>query len=153
MKEVSFSVPVSGVVRINGDSITIIVNKAETNISLTPETRKGKHISLEPGQTLYDIILEVAREVVRKKGFNRFSAPELYQEALDKYPELKRNSFITRVIACTPNHSSYKHYISKRDYLSYLGPGVYTLNDQYKEKQDLFQNVNVQKVKTKEETG
>ena len=132
MKEVPFSVPVSGVVRINGDSITIIVNKAETNISLTPENQKGKHISLEPGQTLYDVILEVSREVVRKKGFNRFSAPELYQEALVKYPELKRNSFITRVIACTPNHSSYKHYISKRDYLSYIGPGLYELNDEYR---------------------
>jgi len=132
MKEVPFSVPVSGVVRINGDSITIIVNKAETNISLAPETQKGKHISLGPGQTLYDVILEVAREVVRKKGFNRFSAPELYHEALDKYPELKRNSFITRVIACTPNHSSYKHYISKRDYLSYIGPGLYKLNDEYR---------------------
>jgi len=132
MKEVPFSVPVSGVVRISGDSITIIVNKAETNISLTPENQKGKHISLEPGQTLYDVILEVAREVVRKKGFNRFSAPELYQEALVKYPELKRNSFITRVIACTPNHSSYKHYVSKRDYLSYIGPGLYELNDEYR---------------------
>ena len=132
MKEIPFSVPVSGVVRINGDSITIIVNKAETNISLTPENQKGKHISLEPGQTLYDVILEVAREVVRKKGFNRFSAPELYQEALVKYPELKRNSFITRVIACTPNHSSYKHYVSKRDYLSYIGPGLYGLNDEYR---------------------
>ncbi len=132
MKEVPFSVPVSGVVRINGNSITIIVNKAETNISLTPETQKGKYISLEPGQTLYDVILEVAREVVRKKGFNRFSAPELYQEALDKYPGLKRNSFITRIIACTPNHSSYKHYVSKRNYLSHIGPGLYKLNDEYK---------------------
>jgi len=132
MKEVPFSVPVSGVVRINGNSITIVVNKAETNISLTPETQKGKYISLEPGQTLYDVILEVAREVVRKKGFNRFSGPELYQEALDKYPELKRNSFITRIIACTPNHSSYKHYVSNRDYLSYIGPGLYKLNDEYK---------------------
>ncbi|MBA7633623.1 hypothetical protein ES703_41194 [subsurface metagenome] len=132
MKEVPFSIPVSGIVRINGDSITIIVNKAETNISLTPETQKGKHISLEPGQTLYDVILGVAREVVRKKGFNRFSAPELYQEALDKYPELKRNSFITRVIACTPDHSSYKHYTSKRDYFSHIGPGLYKLNDEYR---------------------
>ena len=132
MKEVPFSIPVSGMVRINGDSITIIVNKAETNISLTPETQKGKHICLEPGQTLYDVILGVAREVVRKKGFNRFSAPELYQEALDKYPELKRNSFITRVIACTPDHSSYKHYTSKRDYFSHIGPGLYKLNDEYR---------------------
>ena len=64
---------------------------------------------------------------------------------------IKKNSFMARIIACAPNHNSYKHHASKRDYLSYLGPGAYTLNDQYKEKQDLFQNVNVQKVNTKEE--
>ena len=138
MKEVPFSVPVSGVVRINGNSITIIVNKAETHITLTPETQKGKHVSLEPGQTLYDIILEAAREVVREKGVNRFSAPELYHEALDRYPDLKRNSLVTRVIACTPNHRSYKHYTSHRDYFHRIGPGLYELNEKYKVTKDLF---------------
>ncbi len=131
MKEVPFSIPVSGVVRIDGDSIIVVVNKAETNISLTPETRVGKHVSLEPGKTMYDIILEAAREVIKKKGVNQFSAPELYHEALEKYPELRRNSFMTRVIACTPNHSSYRHYTSNRDYFSYIGPGLYWLNDRY----------------------
>lgn len=131
MREIPFSIPVSGVVRIDGDSVTIIVNKAETNISLWTEARPGKRISLEPGKTMYDIILEIAREVIQRKGFNRFSAPELYYEALEKYPELKRNSFMSRVIACAPNHSSYKHYTSKRDYFSYIGPGLYRLNDEY----------------------
>ena len=131
MKEVPFSIPVSGVVRINEDSVIIIVNKTETNISLSPVPPSGKRISLEPGKTMFDIILEAARGVVRKKGVNRFSPPELYQEAQRKYPQLKRNSFMARVIACTPNHSSYKHHVSRRDYLSYIGPGLYWLNDRY----------------------
>lgn len=71
-----------------------------------------------------------------------------YVIASEEHPELKRNSFIARVIACTPDHSSYKHHTSKRDYFSYIGPGLYRLNDKYKEKQGLFQNINV-----KERTG
>jgi len=132
MKEVAFSIPVTGVVRIDGDTVTIIVNKAETDISLTPIPPKGKHISLEPGMTIYDVILKTAIEVIRKKHNNRFSAPELYREALEKYPQLKRNSFTTRVIACTPNHPSYKHYGSSRDYLSKIGVGQYALNEKYR---------------------
>ena len=131
MKEIPFSIPVLGVVRIDGDSVTIVVNRAETNISFSPEAGPGKRISLEPGKTMYDIILGTAQEVVQRKGFNRFSAPELYYEALEKYPELKRNSFMSRVIACTPDHSSYKHYTSKRDYFSFIGPGLYSLSDEY----------------------
>ena len=132
MKEIPFSIPVSGVVRIDGDQATIIVNRAETTISLWPETVPGKRIPLEPGKTMYDVILEIAQEHVLNKGFNRFSAPELYYEALQKYPGLKRSSFVSRVIACTPNHSSYKHYTSKRDYFSRVGPGLFELNDKYK---------------------
>ena len=132
MKEIPFSIPVSGVVHINGESVTIVVNKAETIISLTPEAAPGKRLSLEPGRTMYDIILETAREVVRRKEFNRFSAPELYYEALEKYPGLKRGSFMSRVVACTPDHSSYKHYTSIRDYFSHIGPGLFKLNEQYR---------------------
>ncbi len=133
MREVPFSIPVSGVVRIDGDMVTITVNRADTTVFLGPEVRLGGRISLESGQTMFDIILDTAREVVQQKGINRFSAPDLYYEALMKYPELKRNSFMSRVIACTPNHRSYKHYTSKRDYFSRIGPGLFELNDQYKE--------------------
>jgi len=142
VKEIPFSIPVSGVVRIEEDSVIIIVNKTETNISLSPVPPSGKRLFREQGRTMFDLVLEAARRVVRRKGVNRFSPPELYEEALKSYPNLKKNSFMARVIACAPNHNSYKHHASKRDYLSYLGPGFYSLNDQYKEKQDLFQNVN-----------
>ena len=131
MREVPFSIPVSGVVRIDGDAVTITVNRAETSVLLGPEVRLGRRISLEAGKTMFDIILETAREVVRRKEFNRFSAPELYSVAREKYPELKRGSFMSRVIACTPDHPSYKHHKSRRDYFSHIGTGLYWLNKQY----------------------
>lgn len=84
MKELPFSIPVSGVIRLDGDEVTIIVNRAETNISLKTGAAPGKRISLEAGKTMYDVILESAREVIRCKGFNRFSAPDLYAVALEK---------------------------------------------------------------------
>jgi len=131
IRELPFSIPISGVIRLDGESVTIIVNRAETNISLEAGVPPGKRISLEEGKTMYDVILEAAWEVIRRKGFNRFSAPELYSIALEKYPHLNRGSFTSRVIACTPNHPSYKHHKSRRDYFSHIGPGLYWLNEKY----------------------
>jgi hypothetical protein len=131
LKELPFSIPVSGVIRLDGDSIVIIVHRTETNISLEGEAERGKRIWVEAGKTMYDVILEAAREVIRRKGFNRFSAPELYSVALEKYPDLNRASFVSRVIACTPDHPSYKHHKSRRDYFSHIGTGLYWLNERY----------------------
>jgi len=131
MREVPFSIPVSGVIRIDGDEVTITVNRADTAVFLGPEVRLAGRISLESGKTMFDIILETAQEIVKRKGVNRFSAPELYHVALEKYPEIKRGSFMSRVIASTPDHPSYKHYVSNRDFLSRIGPGLYKLNDKY----------------------
>jgi len=131
MREVPFSIPVSGVIRIDGDEVTITVNRADTTVFLGPEARLAGRISFGSGKTMYDIILETAQEIVKRKGVNRVSAPELYHEALERYPELKRGSFMSRVIASTPDHPSYKHYVSNRDFLSRIGPGLYKLNDRY----------------------
>ena len=131
MKEVPFSIPVSGVIRIDGDEVTISVNKSDTIVVFGPEVRLGGRVSLEPGKTMFDIILEIAREVIRRKGFNRFSAPDLYSVAREKYPHINRGSFMSRVIACTPDHPSYIHHKSRRDYFSRIGPGLYWLNEKY----------------------
>ncbi len=132
MPDIPFSVPLMGVIRIVGDSVSITVNRAETIVSLGTATGLGKRISLEPGRTTYDIILETAREVIRRNGYNRFTAAELYAVALEKYPELKRNSFMSRVVASAPDHPSYKHYSSRRDYFSHIGTGLYWLNEKYR---------------------
>ena len=131
MKEIPFSIPVSGVVRLDGGSIVIVVNRAETSIRLNFEALPPRRPILEEGVTVYDVILETAREVIRRKGSNRFRAPDLFYTALEKYPDLKRNSFLSRVIACTPNHPSYKHHVSRRDYFSRIGPGLYQPSDRY----------------------
>jgi hypothetical protein len=130
MQEIPFSVPVSGVVRINEGSITITINRAETTVSFEPHKKKER-ILLEKGRTLFDIILETAQELVRRTNQNRFSAAQLYRVGLEKHPDLKRNSWGAHVIASASNHPSQKHYGSRRDYLRYLGDGTYSLKVMY----------------------
>ena len=131
MQEIPFSIPVSGVVRIDEGSVTITINRAETAVSFEPVPAKKDRISLEKGKTLFDIVLEAARTFVRSTEENRFSAAQLYAVALEKYPTLKRNSWGSHVIACAGNHTSQKFYGSKRDYFRYLGDGTYRLKDEY----------------------
>jgi hypothetical protein len=95
MRELPFSIPISGVIRVDENLVTIVVNRTETTISLETGIAAGKRISLE------------------------------------KYPELKRGSFLSRVIASTPDHPSYKHHKSGRDYLSRIGEGLYWLDERY----------------------
>jgi hypothetical protein len=133
MQEITFSIPVSGIIRIDEGSITVTVNRAETAISFEPQ-QKQQRISLEKGRTLFDIILETAQELVRSTEENRFSAAQLYGVALERIPTLKRNSWGSHVIASAANHPSQKYYGSKRDYFRYMGDGTYSLKDMYLDK-------------------
>ena len=56
MQEIPFSIPVSGVVRIDEGSINITINRAETTISFEPPLQKQKRVSLEKGRTLFNIV-------------------------------------------------------------------------------------------------
>jgi hypothetical protein len=134
MQEIPFSVPISGVIRIEEGSITITINKAETIISFQPP-QKQKRISLEKGRTVFDIVLETAQEVVRRTKENRFSAAQLYGVALERYPELKRNSWGSHIIASGAGHPSQRYYGSRRDYFDYIGDGTYKLNAKYVRRQ------------------
>ena len=132
--EISFSIPVSGTIRIEGNKVTVKVNQAETTVKLPPEVTFQKKAWLESGKTLNDIALEAAQEFVKvNNGANRFTAADLYRLALNKYPWIKRNSLIARIIANTPNHPSSKHYTSGREYFSQLTGGLYQLNAGYLE--------------------
>lgn len=133
MQEIPFSIPITGVVRIDKGSISIIVNRAETAISFELPKKEGR-ILLEKGQTLFDIVLQIAQELVRSTNENRFSAAQLYNVALEKYPSMKRNSWSSHIIAAAGNHPSQRFYGSKRDYFRYLGDGKYSLKDVYIDK-------------------
>ena len=130
MREVAFSIPMSGLIRVDQNTITIVVNRAETTITYELPSDK-KRISLEKGTTIFDIVLRTAKDFVRSNKENRFSAAALYYEAVKTYPDLKRNSWNSHIVACAPNHSSHHNYGVKRDYFRYLGDGTYQLSDKY----------------------
>jgi hypothetical protein len=131
MQEIPFSVPISGMVRIDEGSVTVTINRAETTVSFEPIPVKQERISLEKGKTLFDIVLETAQELVSRNNENRFSAAQLYGVALERYPALKRNSWGSHIIASAGNHPSQKYYGSRRDYFRYLGDGKYSLKEEY----------------------
>ena len=131
MKEIPFSIPVTGIIRIDGNVITIIVNRAATHVLLETGSESPQRMVFEPGTTMFDILLEAAREFLRRKTYNRFTGPALFAIAREKYPDLKKHSFMSRLTAATPNHPSYKYHLSQRDYFSRIAPGIYTLENQY----------------------
>ncbi|MFC1977774.1 hypothetical protein ACFLWS_05875 [Chloroflexota bacterium] len=131
MREIPFSIPVSGVIRIDGNVITVIVNRAVTNVTLDPEAESSGRTVFAPGKSMFDIILESAQEFFRRKGYNRFTGVDIYAIARETYPGLNKRSFMSRVTAATPNHTSYKHHLSHRDYFQKIAPGIYSLEYQY----------------------
>lgn len=130
MREVAFSIPVTGTIWIEGDSLRITVSETTVTMKVEPEEAQRK-LTLEPGRTLFDIVLDVARSFVQDTGTNEFTGAELYHIALGKYPELnlKRNSWGAHVISSAPNHPSYHHSTSRRKYFRYLGNGRYSLDE------------------------
>lgn len=131
MQEISFSIPVSGTIRIGDNTITITVNRAETIINFEKPEEKEEHLVLAKGRTIFDVVLEAAQSFIKSNGENRFTAASLYREVIGKYPGLKRNSWTAHMIASAPNHPSYRHYGSRRDYFEYLGNGTYNLVPKY----------------------
>jgi len=130
MPQVTFSIPVTGTIRIEGDSLTIKVSETMTTMKLDMQHEVQGKLTLERGKTLHDVVLATARSFVEETGTNEFSAAELFHMARDKHPELnlKRNSWCSHVISCAPNHPSYHHYTSQRRYFRYLGKGSYSLD-------------------------
>ncbi len=133
MSDVAFSIPVTGTIRIRGNSLVIKINESAITMKLNMSDAVGGKLKLERGKTLFDIVLDTARSWVAESGTSQFTAAQLYHTALDRYPELnlKRNSWGAHVIACAPDHPSYKNYTSKRNYFSRIGPGLYRLSERY----------------------
>lgn len=131
MKEIAFSVPVSGVIRLDGNSITVVINRASTNVLMEEGTGSREHTVFEPGVSMFDILLESAREYIRRKTYNRFTVSQLYEIAKERYPSLNKRSFTTRLTAATPNHPSFKYHVSHKDFFSRVAPGIYSLENPY----------------------
>ena len=130
MSEVVFSIPVTGTIRIQGNSMVIKINESAITMKLDMASEVGGKLKLERGKTLFDIVLEIAKSWIADTGTSQFTAAQLYHSALDRYHELnlKRNSWGAHVISSAPDHPSYRNYTSKRNYFTYMGKGLYRLN-------------------------
>ena len=130
MSDVAFTIPVTGTIRIQDNSLVVKINEATITMKLDMAGEICGKLKLERGKTLFDIVLDTAKTWVEESGTSQFTAAQLYHTALDRYPELnlKRNSWGAHVISSAPDHPSYKNYTSKRNYFTYMGKGLYRLN-------------------------
>ena len=131
MKEIPFSIPVTGLIKIDGTSVTIVVNRTSTHVQLETGAESPGRMVFETGTSMFDILLESAQEHIRRKNYNRFTGQDLFNIALEKYPDLKKRSFLGRLTGATPNHPSYKHQPSQRDYFMRIAPGIFSLVKKY----------------------
>lgn len=130
MAESNSAMPVSDILRAEGNSLTIRVGEYLLTLKIEePEVKSSGRFKLERGQTMFDLVLEAARKFVSDAGENEFSAAALYYLARENHPdlEIKRNSWNSHIVSSAPNHPSYKHYTSHRKYFRYLGEGKYSL--------------------------
>ena len=129
-EEIPFSIPISGTIRIDKSKVTVAFKQAEVTMTVSNSAMSTTRFKKKDGKTMSDIVLATAQKLTLS-GKHIFSAAELYKVASQEYPNLNRRSWGAHVIACAPNHSSYKHYSLRKDYLSYMGQGKYKLNEQY----------------------
>jgi hypothetical protein len=129
MAEIAFAIPVSGIIEIENNFLTIRISESTITLKLQPEEKIQTKFTLERGKTLFDIVLESARNYIEETGNNEFTAADIFHQAQGKYPELnlRRNSWGAHVISSAPAHPSHHHYTARRSFFRYLGKGRYSL--------------------------
>jgi hypothetical protein len=113
-----------------GNMLTFKIGEYQLSIKIEgPEVKPGGRLQLEAGTTLFDLVLDAARTFIRNGGENEFTAAAIYHVAKEKHPDLdiRRSSWNSHVMSSSPNHPSYRHYTSHRNYFRYHGNGKYSL--------------------------
>ena len=120
----------SDIISVKGNTLTLKIGDYRLSIKIEgPEVVPGTRLQLEKGQTMFDLVLEAARDFVTTFSRKEFTAADLFHVAIDKHPglDIRRNSWSSHVMSSSPNHPSYKHYTSHRNYFRYHGNGKYSL--------------------------
>ena len=131
MAEPVSTIPGNDVIRIEGNSLTVRVGEYKLTLKIESiKLRPSGRLQLGQGRTLFDLVLDAARTFVKETGESEFSAAALYHLAIDRNQELslRRSSWNSHVMSSAPNHPSYRHYTSHREYFHYLGRGRYSLD-------------------------
>jgi hypothetical protein len=129
MAEPATGMPIVNIIRAEGNSLVFKIGEYLLTLKIEgPELKPTGRLQLQAGRTLFDLVLEAARTFTRETGEKEFTAADLYHIAQEKHPEmnLRRNSWNSHVMSSVPNHPSYKHYTSHRNYFRYLGKGKYS---------------------------
>jgi hypothetical protein len=132
MSRTAFTVPITGTIVIDGDYMTITISESIVTLRIEgSEARVRMKLHLGPGRTMFDLVLEAARDFVDKYGIAEFSAADLYRLAREKHPELhlRRDSWGAHVAGSAPNHPSYTRFTAQRSYFRYLGKGKYRFDE------------------------
>jgi hypothetical protein len=126
--------PVNDIISIDGNTLFLKIGEYRLFLKIEgPEVKPATRLQLQPGQTLFDLILEAAQTFIKGSGEKEFTAADLYHIVREKHPDLdiRRNSWNSHMMSSAPNHPSYKHYTSHRDYFRYLGKGKYSLESKW----------------------
>lgn len=75
---------------------------------------------------LTEIVREAAIEL-HEGGKPIFTAAEIYHTAIETHEGVNLQSLKLRVIGCTPDHPSFKHQLTRSDFLTYIARGKYSL--------------------------
>jgi len=127
----SINIPVTVTTNISGGYLTVRVHTSVVKVKIKDiGIAEQQRLRIEPGKTLFDLVLEAAKTFVTDFHTREFSAADLYHLATEKHPELnlRQNSWSCHVVSSAPNHPSYKHYTARRRYFRYLGGGRYSLD-------------------------
>ena len=127
----TINIPVAVTANISGGYLTVRVHTSVVKVKIEDIGITGQpRLRLEPGKTLFDLALEVAKTFVTDFHTREFTAADLYHVATEKHPELnlRQNTWSSHVVSSAPNHPSYKHYTARRRYFRYLGRGKYSLD-------------------------
>jgi hypothetical protein len=131
MTEAVSAVTDNDIIRIEGNSLTIRVGDYKLTLKIEgPEAKPIGRLQLGKGRTMFDLVLDAARAFIKETGESEFGAADLYHTAKTRNPELdiRRNSWNSHIMSSAPNHPSYRHYTSHREYFRYHGRGRYSLN-------------------------
>ena len=125
---------INDVINVEGNTLFLKVGEYRLLLKIEgPEAKPAGRLQLQPGQTLFDLVLEAAKTFTKDLKENEFSAADLYHIAAERHPDLniRRNSWNSHMMSSAPNHASYRHYTSHRDYFRYLGRGKYSLEPKW----------------------
>jgi hypothetical protein len=129
MNEANRISSVEEVIHVEGNALTLKIGGYVLSLKIEgPEIRPSGRLRLEAGRTLFDLVFDAARTFVSSRG-NEFTAADLYYIAKENNPDLdiRKNSWNSHVMSSSPNHPSYRHYTSHRNYFRYHGDGKYSL--------------------------